>query len=72
MNVAAFKEMRTLRARRNKRVQDKLEEFGPTKSIIDSSQVAGAQVILDFLHRRRANKAAAGADDANRSSAVIE
>jgi hypothetical protein len=49
MNVAAFKEMQTLRARRNKRVQDKLEEFGPTKSIIDSSQVAGAQVILDFL-----------------------
>lgn len=57
MNIAAYKEMQTLRARRNKRVQNKLEEFGPTKSIIDSSQVTGALRIVEHLRRRKAKKA---------------
>ena len=59
LNIAAYKEMQTLRAKRNKKVQDKLEEFGPAKSIIDSSQVAGALVILKFMRLRRARIAAA-------------
>lgn len=58
MNIASYKEMQTLRARRNKRVQDKLEEFGPTRSIIDSSQVTGALLIAEYFRRRKARGAA--------------
>lgn len=67
LNIAAYKEMQTLRAKRNKKVQDKLEEFGPAKSIIDSSQVAGALVILKFMRLRRARIAAAQAKEASKS-----
>jgi hypothetical protein len=57
MNIASYKEMQTLRARRNTPVQNKLEEFGHTKSIIDSSQIVGALLIADFIKRRNAKKA---------------
>lgn len=41
--------MQQLRAKRTMKVQDKLEQFGPEKSIIDSSQVIGAYIIVKFL-----------------------
>ena len=36
-NIFKYKEMQKLRAVRNKRVQERLEIFGATKSVIDSS-----------------------------------
>ena len=41
--------MQQLRAKRSTKVQDKLEQFGPERSIIDSSQVIGAYVILKYF-----------------------
>jgi len=56
MNIAAYKEMLTLRARRKKKAHNKLDEFGPQKSIIDSSQLVGAIVIADYIRRRKVRK----------------
>jgi len=50
-NIFKYKEMQQLRAKRSTKVQDKLEQFGPEKSIIDSSQVIGAYVILKYFTR---------------------
>jgi hypothetical protein len=36
-SIFKFKEMQSLRAQRNKRVQERLEIFGIGKSVIDSS-----------------------------------
>jgi hypothetical protein len=43
--------MQQLRAKRSTKVQDKLEQFGPERSIIDSSQIIGAYVILKYFTR---------------------
>lgn len=43
--------MQQLRAKRSTKVQDKLEQFGPERSIIDSSQVIGAYVIVKYFTR---------------------
>ena len=50
-NIFKYKEMQQLRAKRSTKVQDKLEQFGPEKSIIDSSQVIGAYVIVKYFTR---------------------
>ena len=42
-SIFKYKEMAKLRTQRNRRVQDKLNVYGIQKSVIDSSQVVGAQ-----------------------------
>ena len=56
-SIFKFKEMQSLRAQRNKRVQERLEIFGIGKSVIDSSQVVGAMQIIRYYKRFKARKA---------------
>lgn len=52
-------------------MQDKLEQFGPEKSIIDSSQVIGAFVILKYFTRannERKKRAAVAKEDSRNNA----
>ena len=44
-NIYKYKEMQQLRAKRNKKYQSKLEEYGPSKSVLDSSTVTAGLLI---------------------------
>ena len=67
-NILKYRQMQAWRAKRNKQVQSKLQEYGADKCIIDSSQVvAGLFIkkqiprILKKVRARRQQREEAGA-----------